>query len=89
MIPDIHQNLTFSGCNFNVNLLLMTHEMMPWLTRALQTPFLTSLSLVGCDNKGSVPCGLSDTVDLLWENKKKFTGRTIVPDTTDGNLNVV
>lgn len=76
-------------CNPNANLLVLKHEMMPLLPERLQTSFLTSLSLVGCPTKGSVSCGLSDPVDLLWAGGKKLTVRTIVPDTTDGNLNVV
>lgn len=75
-------------CNCNANLLVLKHEMIPWLQERLQTSFVTSLSLNGCPTKGSISYGLSDPV-LTLEEKKKFTVRTIVPDTTDGNLNVV
>lgn len=51
------------------------------------TNIIYNLSLVGCPTEGSVSCGLLDPVNLLWG--KKFSVRTIVPDTTDGNLNVV
>lgn len=74
-------------CNFNANLLVLKYEMTPWLLVRLQTSFITSLSLVGCPTEGSVSCGLLDSVNLLWG--KKFSVRTIVSDTTDGNLNVV
>lgn len=62
--------------------------MIPWWLERPQTSFITSLSLVGCPTKGSVSCGLSDSVDLL-QGGRLFIVRTIVPDTTDGNLNVV
>lgn len=62
---------------------------MTWiLLERLQISCITSLSVFGCCIIARLSCGLSNPVDIL-RGIKKFTVRTIVPDTTDGNLNVV